>query len=251
MNRLAVSLALLALQGTALGAQDAIPTADTASVVTGSVRSWRRGTTLANAFVTLELIGSAHAPPRLHATTDSAGRFAVRVPVGGAYLLSVSGTNAEARGPTRMPVHVRGGDTLRVDVFLAPYGFDLARRDAQLDSLARNRERWWSKGPRMYRATVKRDCFCLGGGVGEWTLGVRPETTVVLRKPAGEVGQPPIASIDSLFAWLESEIRDPGRDVEVRYDAALGYPTSIYTDTVSFFTDMWMRVQVRVSRGRG
>jgi hypothetical protein len=146
-------------------------------------------------------------------------------------------------------VHVRGGDTLRIDLFVPPYGFDPARQEAELDSLARNRARWHDKAPREYRVTIKWECFCLGGA-GEWTLGVRPETTVVLQKPAGAGGQPPIASIDSLFEWLESEIRDPDRDVEVRYDATFGYPTSIDTDTRSFFTDMWTRVQVRVRRGR-
>jgi hypothetical protein len=246
-----MSLAFLVLQGAALGAQSEIAIPDSAAVVTGTVRSWRHGTTLANAFITLELVGRVHASSVERATTDSVGRFLTRVPVGGAYLLLAHGTEDGGRGTTRIPVHVRSGDTLRIDLFVPPYGFDPVQRQAQLDSLANHRQRWRNKGHRAYRATINWGCFCLGAGVGEWTLDVRPETTLVLRKPVGEGERPPITSIDSLFTWLEAEMRDPGRTVEVRYDSTLGYPTSIFTDSASFLTDLWTRVKVRVRNGRG
>lgn len=93
--------------------------------------------------------------------------------------------------------------------------------------------------------SITWQCFCLGLGVGEWTLRVRPESTVVLRRPADGGDRPPVANIEAIFDWLEKEIRDHGRRVDARYDTRLGYPRYIDTDTVTFFTDLWTKVEVR------
>jgi hypothetical protein len=62
----------------------------------------------------------------------------------------------------------------------------------------------------------------LGGGAGDWALEVQPETTLVLRRPKYGGDRPPAAKVERLFEWLETELRDPGRTVEVRYDTRLG-----------------------------
>jgi hypothetical protein len=92
---------------------------------------------------------------------------------------------------------------------------------------------------------MKWECFCLDGSVGEWMLETRPETTIVLRRPSRSGAPPPVASVEALFGWLETELRDPRREVDVRCDSALGYPTHVHTDTVSLLTDMWTRVEIR------
>lgn len=160
-------------------------------------------------------------------------------------MLSARAIDVEASGIARVTVRVRAADTTRIDLFVPPRGFDPARRAAQLGELAKHYARWQQRSPAAYRATVKWECFCLGAGVGDWKLEVRPDSTVVLRRPEHAGGDPPIASVEALFEWLETEIRDPGRQVDVRYDAALGYPTHVDTDTVTGFSDMWTKVEVR------
>ena len=237
--------ATLALYGAALGAQAVPARPDSAGVVVGTVRSWNRGRTVARAIVTLERVEDARTPALVQALSDSTGRFLLRVPASGRYLLLARALHAEASGSTHLPVHVRGGDTVRIDVFIPPYGFDPARRQAQLDTLAENQARWSNHRPAVYRATIGWSCFCLGGGVGEWTLEVGPDSTVVLQTPRDGGPRPPIMSVDSLFEWLKGELRDPDRGVTVRYDAVLGYPADIHTDTIYLFTDSWTRVQLR------
>jgi hypothetical protein len=169
----------------------------------------------------------------------------MRVPDAGEYVLLARATVVEAGGKVRMPVYFRGGDTVRIDLFLPPLGFDAAKRQAQLDELASNHARWLEHGPDAYRVSMKWECFCLDGSVGEWMLETRPETTIVLRRPSRSGAPPPVASVEALFGWLETELRDLRREVDVRYDSALGYPTHVHTDTVSLLTDMWTRVEIR------
>ena len=238
-------LLALALVGVPLGAQAVPAGADSDSgVVMGTVRSWRRDRTVARAKVLLEPVPDSGTSAPIAAWTDSLGHYLVRAKAG-PYLLLSRTMDAEANGIARVTVRVRAGDTARVDLFIPPYGFDPARRAAQLDELARNYARWQQRAPVAYRATLGWGCFCLGVGVGDWRLEVRPETTVVLRRPKYAGDRPPVASVEALFEWLETEIRDPGQRVEVRYDSRLGFPTYIDTDTVNYLTDMWTRVEVR------
>lgn len=214
-------------------------------MVTGTVRSWRLGRALPDAFVILEPLDNPHGPMRLGARSDGSGRYLLRVPVGGSYFLLGRAIDAEAGPSARLPVHVRGGDTVRVDLFLPPRGFDPERRQAQLDELAENRRRWWDEKPAAYRATITYECFCLGAGVGEWTVEVRPDRWVVLRKPDGAGTQPPVPTVDDIFAILEPEVGDPSRSVTIRYHPTLGYPTHIDSHPRVPITDAWLRIRVR------
>lgn len=244
-GRAALALLALVLHGGTLAAQTTRVDDDTAAVLVGTVRSWLGGRPIGNAYISLESVRSSTGSRSTGVQSDSTGQFVLRSPVGGEYLLLARAMSVEAGGKVRMPVHLGVGDTVRIDLFLPPYDFDPARRQAQLDELAQAHDRWREHGPDAYRASVTWECFCLGLGVGEWMLQVKPETTLVLRRPKDGGDRPPVANIEALFEWLEKEMRDPRRRVEVRYDNRLGYPTDIDTDTVSFLTDMWTKVVVR------
>ncbi len=234
----------LALHGAALAAQTGRVDEDSGAILVGVVRSLLHGQALPNAFVSLESLRSSNTAARAFARSDSAGHYQIRVPAGGEYLLQAQAMVVEAGGKVRVPVHLRGHDTARIDLFIPPLEFDLARREAQLDELSKARTRWAERGPDAYRVNIHWECFCLGGGAGDWALEVQPETTLVLRRPKYGGDRPPAAKVERLFEWLETELRDPGRTVEVRYDSRLGYPTHIDTDTVFLLTDMWTKVEV-------
>lgn len=51
-------------------------------------------------------------------------------------------------------------------------------------------------------------------------------------------------SVDSLFRMAEEAIRDSGEKVMVRYDAKLGYPREIHTDTRWSITDSWLQTRL-------
>ena len=89
---------------------------------------------------------------------------------------------------------------------------------------------WEEAGLDGYTMTVSRSCFCPPEYRGPFAVTVEDgETTGALYdgRPA-EVGDPP--TVEALFALLAEAYARGAARVDVTYDPALGYPTSLYID---------------------
>lgn len=135
----------------------------------------------------------------------------------------------------------------------------VAERDSLLTELALNERRWNAARPVRYRARLRRTCaFCQHA---LFQLVVDAGALVELSDSSGHrvtsLSHFQGFSVDSLFRLAEAAIRDSGQRVTVRYDAALGYPREIDTDSRLHVTDSWLRIRlddlrsvVRQSGGR-
>lgn len=124
-----------------------------------------------------------------------------------------------------------------------------ARRDRQrsLDSLGAGRRRWALARIVEYQLQVHTECLCV----------VAPDSTprlplVIVRDGAivGHLRGRQFAgllnetTVDSLFALVERDLRDPGRVLrQLDLDARYGFPRDYDADTPPI-TDVWLRIHV-------
>lgn len=106
---------------------------------------------------------------------------------------------------------------------------------AGLDSA---RARWARGGPAAYSFTLARGCECLPEMSGPVAIVVRNGTVTARHyvRSGAAVDSGHAASfpaIEGLFEIIEKEIRAGTKPLDVRYDAALGYPTRIVAGNVS------------------
>ncbi|NKB71398.1 MAG: hypothetical protein GKR89_30365 [Candidatus Latescibacteria bacterium] len=103
-------------------------------------------------------------------------------------------------------------------------------------ALSRNRQQWQELGLRDYRFTFQRICFCLRDYTREVVLEVRDGTIASAHyADTGEevVDQGQLESyrtIDGLFDFLAEAVAERAVQIDAEYDAAQGFPTSIYVD---------------------
>jgi len=144
---------------------------------------------------------------------------------------------------TIIPPHAR--DSLAARDARSP----VARRDRQrsLDSLAAGRERWALARVVEYQLQVHAECLCV----------VAPDSTprlpLVIVRDGAIVGHAPgrqfsgllnETTVDSLFASIERDLRDPGRVVrQLDLDARYGFPRDYDADTPPI-TDVWLHIHV-------
>jgi hypothetical protein len=236
-------LLLLASAGSALAQELIFAPTDSTGRIVGTVTSLQTGAALPAAWVTLlPLKGELH-QPTLAAPADSSGRFSFeRLQPGGYVLTATAMGTAEAQLLASVPP---GGAT-SIDVALPPIGYDLAERMKQLQQLSEARERWGFKRPIAYRFTLRSECFCFGAN-RLWVVEEQADTTYVLNSGPGIPTEVPanFAGMERIFAWIEAELRDPTRTVEVRYNRRLGYPERIRFDTLEMITDSWQIITIR------
>jgi hypothetical protein len=104
---------------------------------------------------------------------------------------------------------------------------------ADADRLEAARARWARRGPAAYTVTIHRSCECLPEMSGPVVVTVRDGAVTARRyartgaTPAPQYA-PAFPGVEGLFALVDAGVRDAStRPREVRYDAALGYPTRI------------------------
>jgi Family of unknown function (DUF6174) len=121
-------------------------------------------------------------------------------------------------------------------------------RHRNLDSLAAGRRRWARAEVTEYRIQTHTDCFCI---YRPGDLAPRPSLLAVR---AGAIidrswGPPTTApadelTVDSLFARVERDLRDPGRVVrQFRLDQRYGFPREYHAETPSI-PDLWLWIHV-------
>jgi hypothetical protein len=107
-----------------------------------------------------------------------------------------------------------------------------------LASLDSARARWARRGPAAYSFTLTRGCECLREVSGPVAIVVR-NGTVTSRQyvHSGAAVDSEYAAqfpaIEGLFEIIDKEIRAGTKPLDVRYDAALGYPIRIVAGNVS------------------
>lgn len=125
-----------------------------------------------------------------------------------------------------------------------------AQRDRQrsLDSLSAGRARWARARVAEYELQVHAECFC----VPDPDDSVAPPPLVIVRAGAivghargrATQGYTKYTTIDSLFAAIERDLRDPGRVVRrLDLDPRYGFPREYSAETPEI-PDFWLKVHI-------
>ena len=141
-------------------------------------------------------------------------------------------------------------------VFLCAQLLWAAALAAQTDEIDAARERWAAAGTAAYEYGYHKYCECHGDTPPETLVTVTADTVTNVRHrpansdrvvPAAERNFPYYWTIDDLFDLIESAT---ARDatVRVRFDPALGYPTSVFIDYVQ--NTIGDEVDVRITQLR-
>ena len=111
---------------------------------------------------------------------------------------------------------------------------------------SRNRSRWQQAGIQDYRYTLRLTCFCAFTDKMPLTIEVRDGETVSITYADGTpvAASDPnyeffakYATIDRIFADLETNLNGGADEVKASYDLASGYPTQIDYDFVKLAID--------------
>jgi hypothetical protein len=115
--------------------------------------------------------------------------------------------------------------------------------------LAEARVRWSQRGPSSYVMTVSRSCECTPQMTGPVVITVqngvvvsRTYTSSGAAVPADHASLFP--AVDGLFESIASLHREDPYDIDVSYDAALGYPHSISVDMHKDYVDDEFTIRV-------
>ncbi|MES2521626.1 MAG: DUF6174 domain-containing protein [Gemmatimonadota bacterium] len=160
----------------------------------------------------------------------------------GSYLIRARSFGDMGGGDVGVPLFVGRTDSMSVDVFTLPRGFNMVVRDMQLVQLAANRARWDASAVRSYNADISIECFCFGSGSGP--VEVRDGSPIQRGGVPASGGHSAALTIDMVFDMLDRMIREPSTQTAVQYDPVLGFPVSIHSDMLGL-ADASVRVQVR------
>lgn len=105
-------------------------------------------------------------------------------------------------------------------------------KSAQLHALNRNEERWNSGQHKHYRYVLQVLCYCVSDYLRPVAIEVRDGVTTSIRRvddgsPVTGDGYAEQATIPKLFAYVRGVLGQSAREVEVSYDAELGYPLKV------------------------
>ena len=110
--------------------------------------------------------------------------------------------------------------------------------DATPDDLDEARQRWADAGLGAYTMTLQRICFCPSPDyTGPFEVDVADGAVTEVRLGGTPVDAERGESVEDLFELLEEAYAKDAERVEVTYDAALGYPTSISIDYSQMMAD--------------
>lgn len=130
--------------------------------------------------------------------------------------------------------------TLLFIVLIASLVLSACRAGGELE---KNREKWNAQGIGHYRFELTVSCFCAFMDIMPVAVEVKGGKVVSM---TGADGQPvsgesrqyfdEAATVEGLFALAAKNLKE-AEQVEVKYDAAYGFPTSIVVDMIKLAVD--------------
>lgn len=101
-----------------------------------------------------------------------------------------------------------------------------------------NRKKWEAVGPKSYKYRLRRLCFCLPGFVGPFLITVKngKVVDVVFEGQGSKPAELDVPTIDGLFDIIAKNLGKVAK-ITVKYDFALGFPTSIAIDRIALAID--------------
>jgi hypothetical protein len=120
-------------------------------------------------------------------------------------------------------------------------------REATQDELVAARQRWSASRITHYDAVMQRSCFCTEDFRAAARVEVRNGAVVAAQRLDGRpvVEPSPYVSVERLFAEIQDAIDAGASEVRVTYDAALGFPTTLYIDHSQMIADEETYYEVR------
>ena len=108
-------------------------------------------------------------------------------------------------------------------------------RDALAQTIAKNRAMWAESGSQNYRFNFQRTCFCLPEYTREAVLDVADRAIIAATYADDGIAvkddlDDRYATVDELFALLEEAVAIGAVQIDVVFDAELGYLTSFFID---------------------
>ena len=107
--------------------------------------------------------------------------------------------------------------------------------EGEIDALDEARAAWASSGAANYDFVISRQCFCVVGYVGPFTVRVRSGASTVTYSSDGSAVDPDVlrqlpVSAEELFQF--AEYRQDQASFRVEFDQATGLPLSIWSDPI-------------------
>jgi hypothetical protein len=126
----------------------------------------------------------------------------------------------------------------------APSGSFGDDREATAAALRSAQQHWASHRPSQYAATMRRVCFCPAELNAPARVTVHGATVVSAQSPEGAaVDTERFLSVDQQLALVEQAIAEGAYEIQVTYDSALAYPTSVYVDQSAGVADEEIRYE--------
>ena len=115
--------------------------------------------------------------------------------------------------------------------------------------LSEARARWSQRGPSSYVMTVVRSCECTPLMTGPVVITVQNDVVVSrIYKNSGAAVTPDyfelFPAVDGMFDFIADLHRGDPYDIDVTYDAALGYPVSVSADMHKDYVDDEFTVRI-------
>ena len=105
----------------------------------------------------------------------------------------------------------------------------------EIDALDEARAAWASSGAANYDFVISRQCFCVVGYVGPFTVRVRSGASTVTYSSDGSAVDPDVlrqlpVNAEELFQFAEE--RQAQASFRITFDQATGLPLSIWSDPI-------------------
>ena len=105
----------------------------------------------------------------------------------------------------------------------------------EIDALDEARAAWASSGAANYDFVISRQCFCVVGHVGPFTVRVRSGASTVTYSSDGSAVDPDVlrqlpVNAEELFQFAED--RQDQASFRVGFDQATGLPLSVWSDPI-------------------
>ena len=105
----------------------------------------------------------------------------------------------------------------------------------EIDALDEARAAWASSGAANYDFVISRQCFCVVGYVGPFTVRVRSGASTVTYSSDGSAVDPDVlrqlpVNAEELFQFVED--RQDQASFRVEFDQATGLPLSVWSDPI-------------------
>jgi hypothetical protein len=105
----------------------------------------------------------------------------------------------------------------------------------EIDALDEARAAWASSGAANYDFVISRQCFCVVGYVGPFTVRVRSGASTVTYSSDGSAVDPDVlrqlpVNAEELFQFAED--RQDQASFRVEFDQATGLPLSVWSDPI-------------------